>query len=86
MNLQLFRNPPKKGNEIFDFSMTLQQLGFVGGPKDGEMRATIVYDFKVPDSEPLLAQEPNLMIPDIDETADNMGAQDEMKGTLEANS
>jgi len=62
-HLQLFRAPAHKKNEILDFSITLQQLGFVGGPKEAGLRGVLYFNFRPGRArDPTLMRSPGLMI------------------------
>jgi len=53
-DLQLFKQPPHKNNELKDFSLTLADLKITGGPKFEQNVVTLFYDFKPAISDPLL--------------------------------
>ena len=58
--LQFFRAPVHKKNEILDFSLTLENLGIIGGPKEAKMTGVIYYAFKPIRGDPIVLREPDI--------------------------
>lgn len=60
--LRLFRGSAHAKNELVDFSLTLDKLLFIGGPRDANLRETLCYDFGPVRSDPVVQREPALFI------------------------
>jgi hypothetical protein len=62
--LQIFRPPVNKKNEIMDFSLTLENIGIMGGPKEACMTGTLYYSFKPIKGDPIVLREPGMYLSD----------------------
>lgn len=66
--LRLYRSKPdeNKNNELIDFSLTLSDLSFFGGPREANFVESLYYELGPIRCDPIVQREPGLLlIPDL---------------------